>query len=137
MANKFGAIDCGFCQQPIVLDETSTVVCIFTRQPWYNFLLVACECGGKIRYFVPEEDILIAGKAGCGLIEEQWPDDDLIAAYNELKGITLPKTYELTPRMEAEIEQLATVLSTIPDDLLMSIMEEAPPPPQRPERWTT
>jgi hypothetical protein len=45
------------------------------------------------------------------------------------------RTFQLTPRLEAEIIGFASVLSRTPDDLLMATFEAPPPKSSRPRVW--
>lgn len=135
MAKKFDAITCTFCNTEFAMTEANTVVCLFTKQPWYSYLLVACDCGGKIRYWVFPQDLKTATEAGCGLIEEDYAPDDLVEMYRQMKGYPPHKEYRLTTRLEKECQALAEVLTNIPDELLKDIINSPAPYNTMPERW--
>ena len=67
--------------------------------------------------------------------DEPYADDNAYSDWLDVKGIELPKTYELTDRHEKLIGAFATALATIPDEYLYDLIVDDGYDKPYPQRW--
>lgn len=131
---------CDGCTLQFILDASNTVIYYFENQPWFSFGQAMCpQCGQTARLFWRENhqeymEYFILND--FGFITELWADEVTIKSFEEVYGLKMEAEYELTARMELELQNLHVVLENIPDDLLLSMFESPEQPHELPDNWT-
>lgn len=67
--------------------------------------------------------------------EHEFAPEAVVKSFEATYGLRAEEEVKLTPRLELEIRNLSTVLSNVPDDILLSLFEDPEPKHELPERW--
>lgn len=127
------------CGQVVKLTKDNTVIKVYATPKYdgrcpFNHALVSCPGGHPIRYFTDEADIKKLGSMHCRRVRKQYPEDDVIKGFNQVFEVKAPKTYQLTPRLEAMVGKFGIIIQKMPPKLLYQLLTD-PQPSRLPKRW--
>lgn len=130
-------ITCDGCKKQVVLTTANTVLFVYDKQMWFSWIIATCcECNEEHKLFIElDAATQLITDSQCGVIHDQFAPAEVVTEYERVFQVKMPKTYELTPRLEMECNSFAVVLKNIPDDLLMDCLTEPPPKSDLPQMW--
>ncbi len=91
---------CAECGKKVKLHPGSTVVYLYLKQPWFNFIEIICKCGQTSRLFA---DLLVVRSLlqdDCGAITEDFAEPEIVENYGSIYNKKLIQAHELTDREE-------------------------------------
>lgn len=122
--------NCMSCESRYELTEDNTMAQTFARQPECNYLYCVCpHCNFRTKLFCDESSLQHAEAKGIYILERDYADETTYQEWVKVKGIELPKEYELTDRHEKIIKGFGETLRNMPDDFFWDNIEE---PTERP-----
>lgn len=129
--------DCSNCEQRYQLTPDNTAGRIYPKQAECSYLLCVCpNCNNKTRIFCNDVTFEVAALNDIHIFDDEpFADDNVYSDWLELKGIELPKSYELTDRHEKMIGAFATALATVPDEHLYDLITDEGYNQPYPQRW--
>ena len=129
--------DCSNCETRYQLTAMNTAGRLYPKQPDCNYLLCVCpNCKYRTRIFCNETTLEVAALNGIEVFDDEpYADDNAYSDWLDVKGIELPKTYELTDRHEKLIRHFGEVVMNMPDALLYDEITSDDHGKPHPQRW--
>ena len=128
--------DCSRCETRYRLTPDNSALYLYTKQPECTFLYCVCpKCDFRTRIFVGEETTQQSVDNGLRVFAEDYAGESVYSDWIELKGIELPKTYELTNRHEALIHKMGEILLNTPDEHLYDLITDTGYGKPHPLKW--
>lgn len=130
--------NCGNCEQDYELTSENSIVQLYSKQTECSFLFCICpNCSYKTRIYINPYTVTRAQELGIEVVDsEPYAPQPIYDEWCEVKGIELPKTYELTNRHEQIIGKFATALASTPDEHLYDLITDTGYNQPYPLRWT-
>ena len=127
--------DCSRCETRYKITPDNSALYLYTKQPECTFLYCVCpKCDFRTRIFVGKETVQLSVDTGLRIIAEDYAGENVYSDWIELKGIELPRTYELTNRHEALIQKFGEALLSMPDQMLYEGFHDETDNPY-PQKW--
>lgn len=143
---------CSTCEKEYELGINNTFAVEFTKQPECNYFMAKCtHCEDLTKIFCSQDSLERANRQGIVINPDiqlpdgskrplggEYADEHTYNQWCQVKGIELPKTYELTARHEEIIKRFGETITAITEqapDLFMDVMSDPAPPQTMPQRW--
>lgn len=108
MESDQNGITCRNCGRAVLMSPGNSVLFHYTSQPWFDHWIICCDnCQTYHRCFIRNNwrrEVTWCTSHDCGVIQEQFAEPPIVAAFEQTFQVSEAQERELTPYEEKEVK---------------------------------